>query len=39
MDAGASEGFTADLAPGTYEIACHIPGHHEVGMKATLVVE
>ena len=39
MDAGATDTVTLDLAPGTYEIACHIPGHYEVGMKATLVVE
>lgn len=39
LAAGASETITIDLTPGSYEIACHIPGHYEAGMKATLLVE
>ncbi len=27
------------LAPGVYEIACHLPNHYENGMKATLNVQ
>jgi plastocyanin len=29
---------TADLAPGTYEYFCSVPGHEGAGMKGTLVV-
>jgi plastocyanin len=35
---GASESLTVDLAPGTYEIYCPIPGHKEAGMVGTLAV-
>jgi nitrite reductase (NO-forming) len=39
LDAGATQTVTVDLEPGTWEIACFIPGHYESGMTATLVVE
>lgn len=35
---GASETFTLDLVPGTYEIFCPVPGHKQAGMVATLTV-
>ncbi len=38
IGAGGSDTLSVDLAPGTYEIACHIPGHYEAGMKTTLTV-
>jgi uncharacterized cupredoxin-like copper-binding protein len=28
-----------DLAPGTYEIYCQVPGHEELGMKGELIVK
>jgi nitrite reductase (NO-forming) len=37
--AGATAELTVDLPPGTYELACHIPGHYEAGMHAVLRVE
>ncbi len=27
-----------DLRPGTYEVACNVPGHKEAGMTGTVVV-
>lgn len=39
LGAGEATTLTVDLAPGTYEIGCHVPGHYEAGMKAVLVVE
>ncbi len=40
LTAGAqvSRQLTFD-APGTYEIACRLPGHYEAGMKTTITVE
>lgn len=38
LDAGATADVTVELAPGTYEIACHVPGHYEAGMATTITV-
>lgn len=35
---GERDAFVVDLEPGTYELACHLPGHFEAGMVATVVV-
>jgi plastocyanin len=35
---GQTSSVTAELAPGTYEFYCSVPGHAEAGMKGTLVV-
>jgi plastocyanin len=35
---GQSQIGTAQLAPGTYEIYCDVPGHRAAGMQASLVV-
>lgn len=35
---GDERSVTVELAPGTYEIACHVPGHFESGMVTTLTV-
>ncbi|MQB00961.1 MAG: multicopper oxidase domain-containing protein [Actinobacteria bacterium] len=35
---GGSDGFTADLEPGTYGFMCEVAGHAEGGMKGTLTV-
>lgn len=35
---GERRSVSIDLAPGTYEIACHVPGHFETGMVTTLTV-
>ncbi len=37
-DPGTSESFTVDLAPGTYEIYCPVPGHRDAGMVGTITV-
>ncbi|MDP9474069.1 MAG: plastocyanin/azurin family copper-binding protein, partial [Chloroflexota bacterium] len=41
MPAGQTAPYTlpADIAPGTYEFICNIPGHAEAGMTGTLIVE
>ncbi|MDP9357456.1 MAG: plastocyanin/azurin family copper-binding protein, partial [Chloroflexota bacterium] len=41
MPAGQTVPYTlpADIAPGTYEFICNIPGHAEAGMTGTLIVE
>ncbi len=35
---GETGSVSVNLAPGVYEIGCHVPGHYEGGMKATLRV-
>lgn len=37
-DPGVTQSFTVELAPGTYELFCPIPGHKEAGMVATITV-
>ena len=34
-----SDTFTAPTEPGEYDIICRVPGHIELGMVATLIVE
>ncbi|MDQ3972953.1 MAG: alpha/beta fold hydrolase, partial [Actinomycetota bacterium] len=36
---GETRSFTAHLRPGVYEMACHLPGHFESGMRGTIIVE
>lgn len=36
---GASGSVTVDLAPGSYEYICTVPGHDILGMKGTFTVE
>jgi len=36
---GESQIGDTQLAPGTYEIYCDIPGHRQAGMQANLVVK
>jgi plastocyanin len=38
VGAGGVSTVTANLAPGTYEFYCSVPGHAEAGMKGTLIV-
>lgn len=38
LAAGATQELEVTLEPGTYEFACHIPGHYEAGMKGTITV-
>jgi len=35
---GTSESFTVELAPGTYQIFCPVPGHRAAGMVGTITV-
>ncbi len=35
---GKQAGLTVDLAAGTYELYCDVPGHKDAGMDATLTV-
>jgi plastocyanin len=35
---GGTSTVTVELAPGTYEFYCSVPGHAQAGMKGTLVV-
>jgi len=35
---GASQTFEVELAPGTYEIYCPVPGHKQAGMVGTITV-
>lgn len=35
---GKEAGMTVDLAAGTYELYCDVPGHKDAGMDATLTV-
>ena len=34
-----SDTFTAPTEPGEYDIICRVPGHMQLGMTATLIVE
>lgn len=38
IDGGGSQTVSLDLAPGDYEIGCHVPGHYEAGMTTTITV-
>ena len=35
---GTSQSFTVDLAPGTYQVYCPVPGHKDAGMSGTVTV-
>ncbi len=35
---GSSADLAVELAPGTYQVVCNLPGHFEKGMHATLTV-
>jgi plastocyanin len=35
---GTSQSFSIDLAPGTYDVYCPVPGHKEAGMSGTITV-
>jgi len=39
LDSGATEMLKVDLKPGTYTVICNIPGHEQLGMKTTLIVQ
>jgi len=39
LSGGGTESVTVNLPPGTYTVICDVPGHKELGMIATLVVE
>ena len=36
---GKSEDLTVDLKPGTYALACTVPGHRQLGMTGTITVK
>lgn len=36
--AGTSQAFDVELAPGTYEVFCPVPGHKAAGMSGTITV-
>lgn len=38
IDGGQTATFEATLEEGTYEMACHLPGHFEGGMHGTITV-
>lgn len=38
LASGETQEVEVTLEPGTYEYACHIPGHYEAGMKGTIRV-
>ena len=37
--AGRTQTLELELAPGTYEVYCQVPGHEELGMKGELIVK
>ncbi len=37
--AGQTRTLELELAPGTYEVYCQVPGHKEQGMKGELIVQ
>lgn len=37
--AGQTRSLELELAPGTYEIYCQVPGHEDLGMKGELIVK
>ena len=39
LPGGGTESVTVNLPPGTYTVICDVPGHKELGMVATLVVQ
>ncbi len=39
LAAGATETVSADLAPGEYELVCHLAGHYTAGQKLPFKVE
>ena len=39
IQSGESATLTADLEPGTYTYVCTIPGHDQLGMSGTLVID
>jgi uncharacterized cupredoxin-like copper-binding protein len=39
LEGGATETLTADLAPGSYELLCHMAGHYAAGQTMPFEVE
>jgi nitrite reductase (NO-forming) len=39
LSSGERQELAVDLPPGTYDVACYLPGHFEAGMKGTLTVQ